>query len=1138
MAKNIISKDFFAFQWSVKSTDDFTHIHIHGCDKDGKRVYVVVNDFYYSLCVELPGDIEWTGSSIELVKDSLKKISKSFESEVIYRKKLYYAWKEFNPDLQKYEDKTFPFIRFKFKTQKYFNIFRSLIKKPIDIRTLGKFEFKTHEDDSTELYLKLFSVRNLPACGVISVRGELVKEENKTSRSEFEMIASYKNISPSNSTEIYQPTVLSFDIEANSTITSAMPNCNRPDDKVFQVSAVLRKKKKIKKYLLSLGEPDLNIVGKDVEIRSFRNEADLLVGFRDLVVETKTHIVIGYNILGWDFKYMINRAQYTKCISEFDTMGIVLYDEEGKQIHDPIIEPKESFKTKAYSAQKLVYLDSEGILYIDLLPVIKRSEKLKNYRLDTVTAHYGLPGKDPLKAKDIFKCYRDFTPQSLGTCGKYCVQDAYITLLLYEKTQQWYGLCEMSKTAQVPIFFLFSKGTQIQMFSQVLKYCNANNYIVISNGYTPKEGDEYAGAIVLTPVPGKYKKVLSFDFASLYPSIMRAHNIDYSTFIYEGEHYLVDSFDKDYYKKWTEYPCHLKLSIPQKNIENWITIYDENDLVDNVERLKKEYPNVLLGIFKEKSKIPDKHCHVFSWVDHQNCVHDLNRKKLKNGEFSTAKVKVICGQRYYRFINQEFGGKGVVPILLEDLINRRKETRGEESRNKKEIRSILIRLFKNLSQQKEVKDFLTEFETTDKEHFEDIQLDVEKANSETMSLEDGKRLIERIRYLTDLNFILDSRQKSYKICANSMYGAMGVKKGYLPLGPGASSVTYRGRCAIEFISTYIPQNYGGVTVYGDTDSSHIYFPHIKNNKDAVELADKIVDKMQEFFPKPMKLEFEKIYEDYIILTKKRYMARVANRLGEIIDFTKRGIILSRRDNCTAVRNIYQELADMLLENKERNDILNRMTEMLDEVFCRKYNYKNFVIPKQLTKDVSEYDTGKTIPAHAQLAKRMIERGIEVVAGSRLEYVFTTRCQLDKNVIQGEKIEDIDYYTNIRQYLGIDYLYYMETQFIKPLDELLKVGLGVEDFFKKQYQQRVLKLKVCKEIENLFSPSLELECDISDVKDEVSDEKEEKKVVKKRKEKKVVPNYTITRYIKPVVDFDEDTERIKKEIEEKKKLMNL
>ena len=1155
--KNIREVEFFSFQWATQMVDNKTNIHIHGINRKGESVYVIVQDFYYSLYVELPEDIEWNKNRVEMVYKKLLYSVGVKEKDIgfvcseppshVRKKKLYYAWKT-KDENGKYVDRLFDFIHFKILNEnKYRFLINTIKKNSVDVNGLGVLSLKVHETENVDLYLRFISTNNLQVTGMMKAKGELVDMSLRESTADIEMICNYKDVQRVENEDILQPIVLCFDIEANSTVTTAMPDSSRPNDKVFQISCVISKKGKKKKYLLSLGNPSQEIVGNDVKIFRYNCESNLLVAFTTLVQKSKANVIIGYNILGWDFKYLINRATYTKCIDEFSKMSII----ESRK--DNIVTPPE-FKTKAFSAQTLVYLDSEGRLYIDLLPVIKREHKLVNYKLSTVTEHFGLPGKDPLTAQDIFKCYRDFTPESLGTCGKYCVQDAYITMLLYEKAQIWYGLCEMSKTAQVPIFYLYTKGTQIQMFSQVLKYCTFNNYVIISNGYTPKEGDEYAGAIVLDPIPGKYKKVVSFDFASLYPSIMMSHNIDYATFVPEGEHYLVDSHDvKDYYLTWKIYPCFVKISIPEKSIEEWVKVYDEPDLIKTVERLKTEYPNVLLGIFKEKNLILDKDCHVFSWVDHENCIHDLKRKRLKNGTYSTAKCKVICGQRYYRFMKQECGGKGVVPTLLEDLISRRKKTRGEIASNNKEIRSILVKMIKHKSL---FEDFICEFEKTDKEHFEDIEGEVEKENIVELSAKDVKDMISRIEYLTDLNYILDRRQSSYKICANSMYGAMGVKKGYLPLGPGASSVTYKGRRSIQFISTYIPEHYGGITVYGDTDSSHIYFPHIKDNKDAVALAESIVVKMQEFFPKPMKLEFEKIYEDYIILTKKRYIARVANKLGEIIDFTKRGVLLSRRDNCSIVRNLYQDLADLLLAHKSREEVLDKMLDGINCLFQRVHSYKKFVITKQLTKSSLEY-TGKTLPAHVQLANRMIERGIEVPSGSRLEYIFTTRCQYDKTFNQGDKVEDVDYFSIIKEFVGIDYLYYMEKQFIKPLDELLKVGLGVEDFFKKQYIQRYYKREVCKEIKELFAPQLVFEENDGSVivdkskkkskvfkrqpsspttvipheENEEESKKETKKEPKKRKPKKVYKTFDFDKInITEDDNFEQESQKIKKQIQ--------
>ena len=46
-----------------------------------------------------------------------------------------------------------------------------------------------------------------------------------------------------------------------------------------------------------------------------------------------------------------------------------------------------------------------------------------------------------------------------------------------------------------------------------------------------KKRENYEGAFVVDPKTGLYEWVASFDFASLYPSIMIAHNLCYTTLI-------------------------------------------------------------------------------------------------------------------------------------------------------------------------------------------------------------------------------------------------------------------------------------------------------------------------------------------------------------------------------------------------------------------------------------------------------------------------------------------------------------------------------------------------------------------------------------------------------------------------------
>ena len=104
-----------------------------------------------------------------------------------------------------------------------------------------------------------------------------------------------------------------------------MPNAKKPGDKIFQISCVLFKESNYDKFLLTLGEPDPDKVGKDVEIQMFNTEANLLLGFTEFITEYNPQVILGYNILGFDIPYMIERAKFQMVMYDFDQMGYIKF---------------------------------------------------------------------------------------------------------------------------------------------------------------------------------------------------------------------------------------------------------------------------------------------------------------------------------------------------------------------------------------------------------------------------------------------------------------------------------------------------------------------------------------------------------------------------------------------------------------------------------------------------------------------------------------------------------------------------------------------------------------------------------------------------------------------------------------------
>jgi DNA polymerase elongation subunit (family B) len=845
------------------------------------------------------------------------------------------------------------------------------------------------------------------------VKAKPVPEEDKITCKKYEYRVSYKNLTAftveeCNQMPIMYPKIMSYDIEVFSSKAPAFPNASLSGDQVFQIGASMSQnidgKREYRKILLTIGKcnpikDDVDSSGY-VDVRSFKNERALYEGFKQLMIEEDPDVVIGYNIFKFDIEYVHNRN-----INFFDAS--CSYTEFGciRNKKSPIVPIK--WESSAYGKQEMKYLDIEGRLMIDLFPYVVRTYKLTNYKLDTVANEFLKMGKDDVSASQIFELWKEGTPKSVAKVGKYCVQDTWVTLLLFEKLLVWFDLVESASVCNVPILYLYTKGQQIKIYSQLLKYCYHNNIVVQSKVYEVKEGDEFEGALVTQPISGIYKNILPFDFASLYPSIIQAYNIDYSKLV-----------------------------------------LDES--------------------------VPDSACHVIEWTSHTNCQHDpkIIEKKQKKSERiekqierqiklgkdpseareevlakqkETKKGKIVCGDFRFRFLKQDVSGKGIIPTLLETLLKARKDTRKTIQKNDEQI--VMLK---------------------DKED------------------EESKKEIER---LNEINLVLDKRQSAYKVSCNSMYGGYGIKVGYLPFMVGAMCVTAVGRQSITKASIFLENECGARKIYGDTDSCYMNFPHLndKSFDEIWEHAHQVEERVKSLFPAPMSLDFEgKVYTKFFILTKKRYMA-ITKEPNKKEKLFKRGIVLSRRDNCSFLRTLYEQLVYTIFDNVDIFSIFNLETslielynnknvrelvifiiEQIDKLFQFGYSHKDFVITKAMK---SLQHKGLSDPGHILVAKKMIARGQPVEDNTRLEYLFLdngdTRYKTTDKV--AEKCEDVGYYLDNKEYLKIDFLSYIQRQCQKPIDEILSVGVKLNGLIEEQFHLRLLKKKYIYKLNDLFNP---------------------------------------------------------------------
>lgn len=90
---------------------------------------------------------------------------------------------------------------------------------------------------------------------------------------------------------------------------------------------------------------------------------------------------------------------------------------------------------------------------------------------------------------------------------------------------------EMARVTGVPFNYLLTRGQSIKVLSQLYRKADEDNYLVPSHKGEGTD-EQYEGATVIEPKRGYYDApIATLDFSSLYPSIMMAHNLCYTTLV-------------------------------------------------------------------------------------------------------------------------------------------------------------------------------------------------------------------------------------------------------------------------------------------------------------------------------------------------------------------------------------------------------------------------------------------------------------------------------------------------------------------------------------------------------------------------------------------------------------------------------
>ncbi|XP_058715720.1 DNA polymerase delta catalytic subunit [Poecile atricapillus] len=258
-------------------------------------------------------------------------------------------------------------------------------------------------------------------------------------------------------------------------------------------------------------------------VRSFPCERELLQSWAEFVRIVDPDVVTGYNIHNFDLPYLIQRAQVLQ-VPSFPFLGRV----RGvpSQVKDS------AFQSRQLGRREGKMVTTPGRVTLDMLQVLLREHKLRSYSLNAVSAHFLHEQKEDVP-HGIITELQNGDAQTRRRLALYCLKDALLPLRLLERLMTLVTLVEMARVTAVPLSYLLTRGQQVKVVAQLLRQAMQEDFllpVVKSEG-----GEDFEGATVIEPLKGYYDSpIATLDFSSLYPSIMIAHNLCYSTLLAPG----------------------------------------------------------------------------------------------------------------------------------------------------------------------------------------------------------------------------------------------------------------------------------------------------------------------------------------------------------------------------------------------------------------------------------------------------------------------------------------------------------------------------------------------------------------------------------------------------------------------------
>ena len=513
---------FQALTWESRDTEDEHLISIFGKTGEGKSV-CLTTAFTPYFFVKLPDKID--AAKIRRIYNILdEKCKDSLIAYSIMKSKDVWGFQN---------NEEFAFMKINFKHLQARRLVDSFLRRPLDVSSelfniFGVRTVKVYEANLDPV-LRLMHRTGIQSTGWLDTGDKCIR--SNIARVDLDLFCNdWTTLKPVARDDIAPFVVASVDIECNSS-TGKFPDACRAGDACFQIAISLCKfgsDEPYDKTCFCYKKTDPNLEGST--ILSYETEREMLHAFQKHLHKKDVDIITGWNIFGFDLEYIYRRAQINTCHPEFFNMG-KLKDTESELVIKKL-------SSSALGDNLLKLLPMSGRFIFDMFHEVKKGYKLDSYKLDNVSKLYLGDQKIDMAPKEMFARYREEDPVKLREVAEYCIKDTLLPHRLMKKLCTLLNMIEMAKATWVPANFLVERGQQIKVFSQLTKKARELGFMVptIRWGTIPEE--PYEGATVLEAQKGAYyTPITALDFEALYPSIMMADNLCYSSYVRDDKKY-------------------------------------------------------------------------------------------------------------------------------------------------------------------------------------------------------------------------------------------------------------------------------------------------------------------------------------------------------------------------------------------------------------------------------------------------------------------------------------------------------------------------------------------------------------------------------------------------------------------------